>query len=55
MKKQRYSFSYDEWQCIIHALNGLRNTLIGEGRYTDTVDETLCKFMAAKTRKTKTA
>jgi hypothetical protein len=51
MKKRKHCFTHDEWQCIIHALNSLRNSLIDEGRYTDTVDETLCKFMTAKTRK----
>ena len=53
MKKKKFSFTYDEWRFIIYALNELRNSLIAEGRYTDTVDETLYKFMNAKTKKVK--
>jgi hypothetical protein len=55
MKKTRFYFTYEEWQFIIRALNELRNKLIAEGRYTDTVDETLYKFIHAKTKRVKVA
>ena len=53
MKKKKFVFTYDEQQLIIRALNDLRNDLIAEGRYTDTVDETLYKFINAKTKRVK--
>jgi hypothetical protein len=55
MKKQttKHCFTYEERQCIIRALNDLRSSMIAEGRYTDTIDETLYKFMTAKTQKVK--
>jgi len=49
----RHCFTYEECQCIICGLNELRNSLIAEGRYTDTVDETLYRFMTAKTKRVK--
>ena len=55
MKKKKFYFTYEEWRFIIHALNEFRTSLIAEGRYTDTVDETLVKFMNAKTKKVKTS
>ena len=42
-----------EWRLVIYALNKLRNSLIAEGRYTDTVDETLLKIINAPVRKVK--
>ncbi|MDR2514359.1 MAG: hypothetical protein LBD02_04020 [Christensenellaceae bacterium] len=53
--KKKYYFTYDEWRFIVYALNNLQSSLIAEGRYTDTVDETLCKFMSAKTKRIKAA
>jgi hypothetical protein len=53
MKKKKFYFTYEEWRLIIHALNEFRTSLMAEGRYTDTVDETLVKFMNAKTKKVK--
>jgi hypothetical protein len=55
MKKTRFYFTYDERQLIIRGLNELRNRQIAEGRYTDTVDETLHKFIHAKTKRVKVA
>jgi hypothetical protein len=55
MKQTRFCFTYDEWQLIIRGLNELRNKLIAEGRYTDTVDETLYKVVNAKTKRVKVA
>ena len=35
---------------IIHSLLAKRNKLIEQGRYTDLVDETICKLTKAKKR-----
>jgi hypothetical protein len=55
MKKTRFYFTHEERRFIIRALSELRNKLIAEGRYTDTVDETLHKFIHAKTKRVKVA
>ena len=55
MKKKRYIVTYDEWRLIIYALNNLRNSLLAEGRYTDTVDDALLAVMRAKTKRVKVA
>ena len=55
MKKKKFYFTCAEWQLIIHALNSLRNKLIAEGRYTDTVDDALLAVMNAKTKRVKVA
>jgi len=54
MKKNKYILTYDEWRLTIYALNNLRNSLISEGRYTDTVDDALLAVMSAKTKRVKT-
>ena len=38
---------------VIGALIQLKNSLIAQGRYTDGVDNVLCKVMLAKKRKLK--
>ena len=38
---------------VIGALIQLKNSLIAQGRYTDGVDNVLCKVMSAKKRKLK--
>ena len=53
MKKNKHLVSYEEWRLIIYALNNLRNSLIAEGKYTDTVDDALLAVMNAKTKKVK--
>ena len=55
MKKKKYSFTYDEWRFIIHALNGLRSSLIAKRKYTDTVDDALLAVLNAKTKRIKVA
>ena len=42
-----------ERRLIIESLNNLRSRLIVAGRYTDTVDELLIKFVKAKVKKFK--
>lgn len=41
----KLKMTHDEIRVIVYALNELRNTLIGEGRYTDAVDELLVKLL----------
>jgi hypothetical protein len=55
MRKTRFYFTYAEWQYVIRGLNELRNKLIAEGRYTNTVNETLYKVVNAKTKRMKVA
>ena len=55
--KQKYylALTAEEWRLMIESLNNLRNRLISEGRYTDTVNEVLIKVTNAKTKKFKMA
>ena len=55
--KQKYylALTTEEWRLMIESLNNLRNRLISEGKYTDTVDEVLIKVANAKTKKFKIA
>ncbi len=43
----------DEYGRVIQSLIRLKNSLIAQGRYTDGVDDVLCKVMSAKRRKFK--
>ena len=43
----------DEYSRVIQSLMRLKNSLIAQGRYTDGVDDVLCKVMLAKKRKLK--
>ena len=43
----------DEYSEVIQSLIRLKNSLIAQGRYTDGVDDVLCKIMSAKKRKLK--
>ena len=38
----------DEYSRMIQSLIRLKNSLISQGRYTDGVDDVLCKVMLAK-------
>ena len=53
--KQNYYLALDtaERRLIIESLNNLRSRLIAAGRFTDTVDELLLKFVNAKVKKFK--
>ena len=55
MKKQKYHLylSDDEYRRVLQSLIRLKNSLIAQGRYTDGVDDVLCKVMLAKKRKLK--
>ena len=43
----------DEYSEVIQSLIRLKNSLIAQGRYTDAVDDILCKVLSAKKRKLK--
>lgn len=43
----------DEQKPIIISLLNLKNRLIEQGKYTDAVDDILCKVLSAKKRKIK--
>ncbi|MFR1271745.1 MAG: hypothetical protein ACLSCS_04720 [Eubacterium sp.] len=55
MKEQKYHLylSDDEYRQTIQSLGRLKNNLIAQGRYTDAVDDVLCKVLSAKKRKLK--
>ena len=42
----KLKLTHDEVRVLVFALNELRNNLIAENRYTDTVDEILARLMA---------
>ena len=45
MFRLKYRFTYEEIRIIVLALVELKNQLIEEGRYTDSIDELLLKFV----------
>ena len=55
LKEQKYHLylSDDEYRQTIQSLVRLKNNLISQGRYTDAVDDVLCKVLSAKKRKLK--
>lgn len=50
MKDTKYYLALSDWErnTLIKCLIDTRNNLIAEGRYTDLVDETICKLAEAK-------
>ena len=42
----KLKLTHDEVRVLVFALNELRNNLIAENRYTDTVDEILARLIA---------
>mgnify|MGYP000419041855 FL=1 len=55
MKEQKYHLylSKDEYSEVLQSLIRLKNSLIAQSRYTDAVDDILCKVLSAKKRKLK--
>ena len=55
MKVQKYHLhlSDDEYSRVLQSLIRLKNSLTAKGRYTDGVDDILCKMISAKKRKFK--
>lgn len=50
MREQKYHvyLTADEQSRVIQSLIRLKNELIEQGRYTDAVDDVLCKVVSAK-------
>lgn len=44
--QMKLKLTHDEVRVLVFALNELRNTLIAENRYTDSVDEILARLIA---------
>ncbi len=55
MKERKYHLylSKEEYSEVLQSLIRLKNSLIAQGRYTDGVDDILCKVISAKKRKFK--
>jgi len=55
MREHKYHIYLDdnEYHRVIASLMALKNRLIQQGRYTDAVDELLCKVIGAKKKKIK--
>ena len=55
MKSQNYHIYLTEQERsqVLRSLVDLKNSLIKQGKYTDAVDEVLCKLGKAKKKKTK--
>ena len=55
MKEQKYHLylSDDEYRRVLQSLIRLKNSMTAKGRYTDGVDDVLCKVISAKKRKLK--
>ena len=52
-KKYHIYLTDDEQSRVIQSLINLKNNLIAQGRYTDAVDDVLCKLLGAKKKKLK--
>ena len=55
MREKKYHIYLDdrEYRKIVESLIHLKNNLILQGRYTDAVDDVLCKVTASKKKKMK--
>lgn len=55
MREITYHLYLDEteYSRVIESLISLKNSLIRQGRYTDAVDDVLCKFVKARKKKIK--
>ncbi len=52
MEKKRYiTLDDSEWKIVINALNDLRNSLMQQGRYTDSVDDIMIKVINTKPKR----
>ena len=55
MKKAKIYLTETEWRVLYHAINDFKTKLHSEGRYTDTVDDTLLKVITAPVKRVKVA
>lgn len=51
--EKKYCMEFDgyEYRIMVNALNDLRNSLIRQGRYTDTVDDLMIKVIDTKPKR----
>ena len=56
MRERKYHLYLrdEEYRETVEALIGMKNRLLAQGRYTDAVDDVLCKILKAKKKKVKT-
>ena len=50
-KKYHIYLTAEEQSRVIQSLIRLKNELLEQGRYTDTVDDVLCKVLSAKKKR----
>ena len=55
LREQKYHLYLSDYENrqVIQSLVSLKNSLTAQGRYTDAVDDVLCKVLSAKKRKLK--
>ena len=55
MKEKKYYIAFDDFErrVVVNCMNEMRNKLIADGKYTDTLDEVLLKVIHKKKKKLK--
>lgn len=55
MKEKKYYIALDDFErrVVVNCMNEMRNKLIGDGKYTDALDEVLLKIIRSKQKKLK--
>ena len=55
MKEKKYCIALDDFErrVVVNCMNEIRNTLIEDGKCTDTLDEVLLKIIRSKQKKLK--
>ena len=55
MKEKKYYIAFDDFErrVVVNCMNEMRNSLIGAGKCTDTLDEVMLKIIRSKQKKLK--
>ena len=55
MKEKKYYIALDDFErrVVVNCMNEMRNSLIGDGKCTDALDEVLLKVIRSKQKKLK--
>ena len=55
MKEKKYYIALDDFErrVVVNCMNEMRNKLIGEGKYTDALDEVILKVIHSKQKRLK--
>ena len=55
MKEKKYYIALDDFErrVVVNCMNEMRNSLIGAGKCTDTLDEVMLKIIRSKQKKLK--